>query len=221
MILASIDMARKQAYLHGDKIFDRLIRIANKARKRISKCQNIYTFGREDMLERGFDLDPTKLTVNVTKTGLSGHKIEHILTEEYSVQVDCADLFNIIAIMGTGTEKQDVEKLVNALEEIDTKYYGDEKNYTLQIPSLTTEMVMMPRDVFFKYKSKRVSLSKAAGHISAQTLTPYPPGIPVLIPGERITSEICEYITGLSTKEIRISGQETDTLKTIKVVSLK
>jgi len=62
-------------------------------------------------------------------------------------------------------------------------------------------------------------LSKAAGQISAQTLTPYPPGIPVLIPGERITKEICEYLMDMSAKDIRVSGQEGDTLKTVKVVA--
>ena len=79
---------------------------------------------------------------------------------------------------------------------------------------------MMPRDVFLQHKMKRVSLLKAKGHISAQTLTPYPPGIPILIPGERITKEICEYLLDLVNKEIRISGQETDTLRTIKVVAV-
>lgn len=221
LILASIDLARKQAYFHGERIFNKLIRIANRARKRINSFKNFSCFSREEIKSRGFDLDPTKLTVNVTKTGLSGHKIEDILTDEYKIQLDCADIFNMIAIMGIGTDSSDVDKLLDALEEINDKYRGDEKNNFLQIPSLATEMVMSPRDVFLKYKSKRVSLSKAIGHISAHTLTPYPPGIPILIPGERITKEIRDYITDLSTKDIRISGQETDTLRTIKVVSIK
>jgi arginine decarboxylase len=79
--------------------------------------------------------------------------------------------------------------------------------------------VLMPREVFLSKKTKRVPINKAVGFISAQTLTPYPPGIPILIPGERITKEICDYLLNLSEKELRVSGQESDTLRTIKVVS--
>ena len=80
---------------------------------------------------------------------------------------------------------------------------------------------MTPRDVFLQHRSKRVALSKAAGHISAQTLTPYPPGIPVLIPGERITQEIVDFLKDLAEKDIRVSGQETEELRTIKVVAAR
>ncbi|PKM92649.1 MAG: arginine decarboxylase [Elusimicrobia bacterium HGW-Elusimicrobia-4] len=218
LTLSSIDLARRQAVLHGEKLLGEIIDAAEYGRKKINRLKNFFCFTREDIRSRGYDLDVTKLTINVTKTGLSGLEIEDILNEQYNIQVDCADLFNLIAIMGIGSTRADVQKLVNALEDIDIKYHGIEKNWNLNLPSLTTEMVMTPRDVFFQKDSKRVSLNKAAGHISAQTLTPYPPGIPILIPGERITKEICDYLFELSSKDIRISGQETDTLKTIKVV---
>ena len=151
--------------------------------------------------------------------GLSGHDVEDLLAKEYGIQVDCADLFNLIAIMGVGTTRQDVEKLIAAIEDLDRKEPGHERNWVLQLPSLSTEMAMTPRDVFLQHRSKRVPLSKAAGHISAQTLTPYPPGIPVLIPGERITQEIVDFLEDLAEKDIRVSGQETEELRTIKVVA--
>jgi arginine/lysine/ornithine decarboxylase len=110
---------------------------------------------------------------------------------------------------------------VAALEDIDKKDPGHETNWVLQLPSLSTEMAMTPRDVFLQQRAKRVPLSKAAGHISAQTLTPYPPGIPVLIPGERITKEIQDFLLDLADKDIRISGQETETLRTVKVVATR
>ncbi|MFH0947534.1 MAG: aminotransferase class I/II-fold pyridoxal phosphate-dependent enzyme [Elusimicrobiota bacterium] len=218
LTLSSIDLARRQAVLHGEKLLGEIIAAAEYGRKKINRFKNFFCFTREDIRSRGYDLDVTKLTVNVTKTGLSGLEIEDLLNEQYNIQIDCADLFNLIAVMGIGSTKADVQKLVNALEDIDIKYHGNEKNWNLNLPSLTTEMVITPRDVFFVKNSKRVPLNKAAGHISAQTLTPYPPGIPILIPGERITKEICDYLVELSSKNIRISGQETDALKTIKVV---
>jgi len=220
-ILASLDAARRQVFFQGEKIFGRLIRLAEQARERINRLQRVYCFTQGEIRAKGYDLDVTKLTLNVTRTGLSGHDVEHLLAFEYGVQVDCADLFNLIAIMGSGTTRQDVEKLLSAVEAIDKKEPGEEKNWVLQLPSLATEMVMTPRDVFLQHRAKRVSLSKAAGHISAQTLTPYPPGIPVLIPGERITKEMCDFLMDLADKDIRVSGQETEALRSVKVVATR
>jgi arginine decarboxylase len=219
LILASLDLARRQGVLHGEAIFNRVIHWAENARKEISRLKHFSCFDRKEIQARGYDLDVTKLTISVTRTGLSGHEIDDILAKEYRIQVDASDLFNLIAILGVGSDKSDLDKLVAALEEIDGKYHGAAQNWILQIPQLTTEMVMVPRDVFLLYKSKRVPLAKAAGHISAQTLTPYPPGIPVLIPGERITQLIVDYLEDLAEKDIRVVGQEGETLRTIKVVT--
>ncbi len=218
LTLASLDLARRQAFLHGSENFDKVIAAAEWGRKYINNdISSMKCLTREEVKKLGFDLDVTKLTVNVTKTGLSGYEIESILAKEYNIQLDYADIFNLVAIMGEGSEKSDVEAFVRALKEISKKYHGKQKNWILQIPSLATEMVMMPRDVFLSNNTKRVFLNKAVGHVAAQTLTPYPPGIPVLIPGERITQEICDYLMDMSSKDIRISGQETEMLKTVKV----
>lgn len=217
--LASLDLARRQAVLHGEKMLGRVMRWAESGRSRINTLKHMSCITREDIRSRGYDMDVTKLTINVTRTGLSGHEVEDLLAEDYNIQVDAADLFNLIAIMGIGSDKSDVDKLVAALSEIDHKHHGAAQNWLLEIPVLSTEMVMLPRDVFLKSKPKRVPLSQAAGHISAQTLTPYPPGIPVLIPGERITQTIVDYLGQLAGKDIRVVGQEGDTLRTVKVVT--
>ena len=174
-------------------------------------------FTRQEINKLGFDLDIPKLTVNVTKTGLSGYEIENILAKEYNIQLDYADLFNLVAIPGEGTIKSDIKVFVKALESISKKYHGKQKNWILKIPSLATEMVMKPREVFLSNSITKVSLKKSVGHIAAQTLTPYPPGIPVVIPGERITQEICDYLMDTTSKGIRISGQENDKLSMVKV----
>lgn len=220
-IMASLDAARRQVFFQGKKIFSRIMRLAEDARERINRLQRFYCITQGEIRAKGYDLDVTKLSINVTRTGLAGHDVEEILAKEYGIQVDCADIFNLIAIMGVGTTRKDVERLIAALEDLDKKEPGHEKNWVLQLPSLSTEMAMTPRDVFLAQRTKRVPLSRAAGHICAQTLTPYPPGIPVLIPGERITQEIVEFIMDLAGKDIRISGQETEELRTIKVVATR
>lgn len=217
--LASLDMARRQAVMQGEKMLGRVMRWGEEGRARINTLKHFTCITRKDIQDRGYDMDVTKLTINVTRTGLSGNEVEDILAKEYNVQVDAADLFNMIAIMGIGSDKSDVKRLVDGLAEIDHKYHGTAQNWLLEIPTLTTEMVMLPREVFLSSTPKRVPLSKAAGHISAQTLTPYPPGIPVLIPGERITRNIVEYLQHLTGKDIRVVGQEGDVLRSIKVVT--
>ncbi|MEA5001221.1 MAG: aminotransferase class I/II-fold pyridoxal phosphate-dependent enzyme [Endomicrobiaceae bacterium] len=217
LTLASIDVARKQAVLHGKEMLSKVIEAAQWARKEINNIPSMKCFTRQEMNALGFDLDVTKLTINVTKTGLSGYEVDAILAKEYNIQVDCSDTFNLIAIMGIGSDREDVEKLVSALKDISKKYKGNQKNWILKIPSLATEMVMTPREVFLSHDIKKIPLAKSVGHVSAQTLTPYPPGIPVVIPGERITKEICDYLQDMASKGIRISGQEGEKLKMVKV----
>jgi arginine/lysine/ornithine decarboxylase len=219
LTLASMDLARFQMMQEGEEIFTRLIENTERAREEINRLKNFRCFTRAEIRNRGFDLDVTKLTINVTRTGYSGQRISEILAKDYNIQLDAADLFNLIAICGTGTTRKDLDALVKALSEIDELKQGEAQNWVLNIPSLSTELVMNPRDVFLLYRSKRVSLRKAIGHISAQPLTPYPPGIPVLIPGERVTTEIVEYLEDLTERAVRVSGQEAEALRTVRVVA--
>ena len=220
LILASLDLARRQAELFGERLLDKVIQVAEEGRRQINRLRRFTCFTRADARTRGYDLDVTKLTINVTRTGLSGQEVAAALHREYNVQVDCADLFNLIAIMGIGSTPRDMRKLVGGLKALDAKAEGHSQNWTLQLPSLATELVMNPRDVFFKPPAavRRVTLNRAAGQISAQTLTPYPPGIPVLIPGERISQEVVDYLMEFVQRRIRVVGQETDALRTITVV---
>jgi arginine decarboxylase len=221
LILASLDLARRQVFLHGEDTFNKIIQYAEYGRSYINNNINFMKcITRSEINNLGFDLDVTKLTINVTKSGLSGYDIENLLAKKYNVQLDYADVFNLVAILGEGSNQNDINSFINALKDINDKYHGKQKNWILKIPSLSTEMVMQPREVFLSKKTKKLSLKKAVGHIAAQSLTPYPPGIPILIPGERITKEICDYLTDMSVKNIRLSGQESANLKTVKVVTI-
>lgn len=217
-ILASIDAARMQVVKYGAKVFSKIIKYCEEARNEINKLHNIFCLTRSEIKSKHYDLDVTKLTINVTKTGLTGYKVEEILANEYKIQVDCADMFNLVAITGYGTSKEDIEKLVEAITDISKKYSGEYETWKLQLPPLATEVVMLPRDAFFSTNVKRVPLSKSVGCISAQTLTPYPPGLPILTPGERITKDAVEYLQELVSYTVRVSGQESDNLKTVKVI---
>lgn len=218
LILASIDLARRQMVQNGGKILTRIIKNVNNARDQINHLEYFRVFGKKEIEERGYQFDPLKLTINVRRTGISGYEMSEILNKNYNIQVDCFDMFNLVAVLGVGTTKTDLKRLVNALCDLDKKPYKKTIDWQLQLPSFSTEMVISPRDAMFSYKHKYIPLKKAPGHICAQVLTPYPPGVPILMPGERISQEICDYLKELSDKNIRVSGQEKDTLNSIKVV---
>ncbi|MDR1941856.1 MAG: aminotransferase class I/II-fold pyridoxal phosphate-dependent enzyme, partial [Endomicrobium sp.] len=157
LALATTDLARRQAFLKGGKNFDLVIEAAQYGRAYINdNISSMKCFTRKDINKLGFDLDVTKLTVNVTKTGLSGYEIESILAKEYNIQLDYADIFNLVAIMGEGSNKDDIAAFVKALKDISEKYRGKQKNWILQIPSLATEMVMRPREVFLSGNTKKI-----------------------------------------------------------------
>jgi hypothetical protein len=107
----------------GEKIYDRLIQNCERARQQINHLRNFSCLTRSDIQKKGFDLDLTKLTINVTRTGFAGQKISEILAHEFNIQVDAADLFNLIAICGTGTTKNDLDALVKAPAGLTCKNY--------------------------------------------------------------------------------------------------
>jgi len=218
-ILASIDLARRQLVKQGRELLQAMMECSEWARQRIRRLKRIKCFNEDD-LPPGYRLDYSKLTIDVSGTGLTGYEVEDLLASKYRIQVDCADAFNLIAILGVGTTMEDVRLLVNALEEIDLKEPSRHSRLPkLEIPSLSTEMVITPREVFLARQGHRVPISKASGSISAETLTLYPPGIPVLIPGERVSQEIVDYLIDLTKRDITVTGQDGRRLNMLKVVA--
>ncbi len=216
IILGSIDLARMQMATKGEAILDKLIDMCDEGRRQINRIEHIACLRQEDLLP-GFQLDPTKITVMLGQSGLSGYDVSRLFNEKYNLQVDYEDLYNIIAISGVGTTKKDIHQLVFALQDICAKYAKQKVIKPLPPLSFATEMVINPMQAL-EMGMKRVPINKAVGMISAHILSPYPPGIPVLIPGERITREVCDYLQELVKMGIRVSGQEGHTLKTLKVV---
>ncbi len=218
--LATLDLARKQMALRGKTLTNNMISNAMFGRRKINKLKRIHCFSQKD-LHKGYELDKTRLTLNVTKTGFTGYEINNILNRKYNVQVDCSDMFNLIAILGTGTTRDDLKNLVDSLSEIDVKYRNHLISRTLEIPNLSTEMVLMPRDVILDFPSKKISLKDSEGQISADVISPYPPGIPILIPGERITHEIVDYLIDLNKSEVSLPGYRNKKIEKIRVVSVQ
>lgn len=225
LLLASLDGARRQMVLHGRRLLAETLARARRAREEINKIPGLSCFGREEAGRPGFaDLDETKLTVTVKELGLTGQQVELILRYQYNLQVELSDLYNILLMVTIGTTDSDIEKLLFALRDLAARHreFAESRELLERAAGLLREpmipeMVLLPREAFF-HPSRVVDLQAAVGQVSAEVVTAYPPGIPIVCPGERLTPEIIDYLTLIREAGLRISGPRDATLETIRVL---
>lgn len=219
ILMASLDCARRQIALHGKELLDKTIELANYARREINAIPGFYCFGEEILGEPGvYAVDPTKITVTCRDLGITGYELDTILAEKYHIQVELSDLYNVLAVGSFGDTKESIDSLINALKEISEDYSNraNKKPDFLDIPAIP-ESALIPREAF---NSKKVSipLKESVGMISGEFLLAYPPGIPVLCPGEIITQEIIDYVYELKEAGLYVQGTEDPQVEHIKIV---
>jgi arginine/lysine/ornithine decarboxylase len=229
VLVASLDVARRQMATEGRALLSRTIELANETRRRLNEIPGIYCFGNELEGRPGvFDLDPTKITIAVKALGYTGYEAEEILRRRYNVQVELADLFNCLALFTIGTTRAAADRLVYGVKElaredrpIDVFSPSGvlERRLTTKTYALPTipPIRMLPRDAFLA-RTENVPFKKSSGRICAEVITPYPPGIPVLSPGEEITSETIAYLELEKKAGVKMQGPFDTELRTIRVV---
>jgi len=221
ILLASLDVARRQMAIEGKEVLDSTIELANYAREKINSIKGYYCFGREVLNETGaFGFDPTKITITCKDLGLTGNELERILAEKYFIQPEMSDLYNILCVFSLGDTKESVDKLISALEEISAEEcckIGKKPINIIEMPDIP-QSVLSPRDAF-NSKTVSIPLKDSLGQISAEFLLAYPPGIPILCPGEIITKEIVDYVQELKNANLYVQGTEDPEVNNIKVVS--
>jgi len=220
ILLASLDVARKQMVFEGEKLLDRTIELANYARKSINEIEGYYCFGEEVLTKKGaYAFDPTKITITCKDLGLSGYELERILAEKYYIQPEMSDLYNVLCVFSLGDTKESVDRLLHALKEISNIQCCSlrRKIEIIEIPDMP-EQILTPREAF-NSRTISVPINDSIGQISAEFLMAYPPGIPILCPGELITKEIIEYVKTLKEANLYVQGTEDPEVNLIKVVS--
>ncbi len=217
LLMASLDVARKNMALNGKNNYKKTVSFAEYARAEINKIGGYYAFA--DELINGTDIyafDKTKLSINTLKIGLAGIEVYDILRDEYDIQTEFGDLGNILAIVSAGDRMLEIERLLSALYEIKRIYAKDEKGM-LKYEYINPELCINPQTAFFAEKEV-LDINDASGRICGEFVMCYPPGIPILAPGERITDDIIHYINYAKEKGCLLTGTEDINVANIKVV---
>jgi len=217
LLMSSLDIARKNLALHGKGIFRKAVNYAEYARSEINKIGGYYAFGSElNDNNAFFDFDKTKLSVNTLSTGLAGIEVYDILRDEYGIQIEFGDIGNILAYISAGDRALEIERLISALAEIKRRYSKD-RSGMFDHEYINPKVILSPKKAFFSSK-KNVPLKQCNDKICGEFVMCYPPGIPILAPGERITNEIIDYISYAKVKGCFLSGTQDMKVENLQIV---
>lgn len=217
LLLSSLDISRRNLALRGKSDFERVVRLAEYARREINEIDGYYAFSRE--LINGdsvFDFDVTKLSVNTLDVGLAGIEVYDLLRDEYDIQIEFGDLGNILAYVSVGDRPREIERLVSALSEVRRRFGRTKANLMAQ-EYIDPQVVVSPQDAFYAPKES-LPLRETEGRVCSEFVMCYPPGIPILAPGERITAEILDYIEYAKEKGCSMTGPENPVIERLNVL---
>lgn len=217
LLLSSLDIARKNMSLNGKVLSGKMIELASYARDEINKLGGYYAYG-EELIDGDsvFDFDRTKLSVHTRDIGLAGIEVYDILRDDYGIQIEFGDIGNILAIISGGDRMLEIERLISALSEVKRLHQKDIAGM-FDHEYITPKVVMGPHKAFFSEKLS-VSIKESAGMICGEFVMCYPPGIPILAPGEMITSEIIKYVEYAKEKGCILTGTQDMNIEYINVV---
>ncbi|PBC70429.1 arginine/lysine/ornithine decarboxylase [Streptomyces sp. TLI_235] len=198
LVYAALDGWRRQMVQHGRALYDAALGLAADLRTRIDALDGLHVHGREDFCApgRAADLDPLQLVVDLSELGTTGYLAGDWLRSHHQVDLHVSDHRRISAQLTHADDSTTAHVLVSALTELVTVAPGLPPAGKVHVPDparLRLEQVLLPRDAFFG-AVERVPVEEAAGRITAEMLTPYPPGIPAALPGERLNGDVVAYL---------------------------
>ena len=217
LLMSSLDISRRNLALRGRQVFHQVADIAEYAREEINAVGGYYAFGKE--LCNGdsvFDFDTTKLSVHTLDIGLAGIEVYDILRDEYDIQIEFGDIGNILAYLSIGDRPQELELLVSALAEIRRRFQKDGSDLLKQ-EYIDPIVVTSPQEAFYAEKVS-MPLRQTEGLVCSEFVMCYPPGIPILAPGEQITAEILDYIQFAKEKGCSMTGPEDPDILRLNVL---
>ena len=217
LLLSSLDISRRNLHFRGRDMFQKTMDFADYARDEINDLGGYYAFGPE--LVNGdtvYAFDRTKLSVHTRDIGLAGIEVYDYLRDDYGIQIEFGDIGNLLAIISCGDRMMDVERLISALEEI-KRLHERSAAGLFDHEYIDPVIAMAPQDAFYA-KKRRVPMRESTGLVAGEFVMSYPPGIPIVAPGERITPDVLEHILFAKEKGCFMTGTEDMNLDYIQVV---
>ena len=217
LLLCSLDIARRTLATRGRAIFRGVRELADYARSEVNNIGGYYAFSREIINGRDIaDFDATKLSIHTLKIGLAGVEVYDLLRDDYGIQAEFGDMGNMLAIISVGDTRYNIERLASALSEI-KRLHGREGIALWDHEYIAPIVKLSPSEAFYAEREP-IPLAECEGRVSSEFVMCYPPGIPILAPGELATREALDYIMYAKSKGSLVMEPQDMTLENIFVV---
>jgi|tagenome__1003787_1003787.scaffolds.fasta_scaffold20985026_4 arginine decarboxylase len=220
LLISAADACRREMALHGEELLSETLRLARDARAELSAMDGLSVMGNEVLGRRGAkELDETRIVIDIEGLGINGFAAADWLRENHRLTVELMDHRRLMPLISVGDDEESVGRLMAAMRDL-VERADEVEGDTVEMPpshSLITEQVISPSEAFYS-KAKMVPLAEAAGEICAESIAPYPPGIPIAAPGERITQPIVDYLSAGVEAGMFVEGVIDTSLEQVRVV---
>jgi lysine decarboxylase len=224
LLMASLDAARRQLAVHGEALLHETLAGSRRLREKLDSIPCLRTIGADQVGRPGVaDWDPLRVVVDVRETGRTGYEVADALRQSYDVQVELATQATFVLVLGMYQPDTDLVRVGGDIEETVKRIampFPPTPTEAIQRPlsTLQYDVAIPPRDAFLG-DTEVVAVDDAVGRISGESIAGYPPGIPALLPGERITAELIAYLRELRAAGARLHGASDPDFATINVLS--
>ena len=221
LLMSSLDAARRQLAVHGEELLDRTMAAGDRARAAIDAVPGVRVIGDEFVGRPGVAAwDPMRIVIDVRATGCTGYEVAAGLREAFDIHVELATHATMVLILGLGQSPEDLERFAHDFAGVVRRIGRPGSAVALvRAPgAMENEVVVPPRDAFLG-EAEALAVDDAVGRVSAESIAGYPPGIPALLPGERITTELVAYLRELKASGARLHGASDPSFQTVWVLT--
>lgn len=221
LVMASLDLARHNAVMYGREKLDHCIGLAREIAGSIDRLRGLSVLGYEMLRRSDVDnIDSTRLTISVTESGLSGYRFAQLLEDEHDITVDGAEEGNLLLSVGFQLSEENAYRLIESLESV-VEAYGRQTplyvNVQRPFPVFSSRLVLSPRAAFFAPR-RAAKIGDSVGFVCSEVVTHHTMGIPLIFPGEEITSEMVDFIIAEGARDATEFWRNDPTLQLIHVV---
>jgi arginine decarboxylase len=220
LLMASLDAARRQLAVHGEALLSRTIAAAMRVRADIAALEGVEVVGEELVGRPGVaGWDPLRIVIDIRGTGCTGYEVAGALRDGYDTHVELATQATLVLVLGMEEPVERLERFAHDFAQVVRRISrpGTSTAVVRAPGALENEVVVPPRDAFLG-ETELVAVDDADGRVSAESIAGYPPGIPALLPGERITAEVVAYLRGLRDAGARLHGASDPAFETLYVL---